>query len=137
MSAHQTNSDRSLAELSRALDDDQFHLQPPEGHSRHELSQLIDPPPDNRPPPPEPAARPQFSLMDLLILMIGVGAGLAGGTWMRSDLFAAVMGLVTLLGLLMVHVYPPETHVGKLVWATIVLAYVTAVLAALFRPAVA
>jgi hypothetical protein len=118
------------------LEDDQFRLRPPEGVSRQELSQLIDPPPTYQPPPPEPAARPQFSILDALIIMVGVAVGLAGGSWMPADHFAAIMGLVTLLGLLTVHLYPPETHLGKLIWATVVLAYMMAVLAALLKPAV-
>jgi hypothetical protein len=35
-----------------------------------------------------------------------------------------------------VHLYPPETRLGKLVWATIVLAYAIAVVTALFKPVV-
>jgi hypothetical protein len=92
-------------------------------------------PPDG-PPRQELAQRPQFSVGDVLIVMIGVAAGLAGGTWMPADIFAAILGLVTLLGLLAVHVHPPRSRLGKLLWATLVLAYVMAVLAALVRPVV-
>jgi len=113
-----------------------FRVLPPEGHSREQLSHLLEPPPTYEPPPAEPAARPQFSVGDLLVVMVGVAVGLAGATWMRPDHFAAIMGLVTLLGLLAVHLYPPESHLGKLLWATIVLAYVMAVLTALLKPAV-
>ncbi len=116
---------------------DDVRLLPPEGRSSEEMAQLLDPPAPFQPPPNEPAARPQFSVGDVLIVMVGVAVGLAGGTWMRPDHFAAIMGLVTLLGLLAVHLYPPETHFGKLIWATIVLAYVMAVLTALLKPAVA
>ncbi len=116
---------------------DDFRLLPPEGHSREEMAELLDPPQPFKPPPPEAAARPQFSVGDVLIVMVGVAVGLAGGTWMRPDHFAAIMGLVTLLGLLAVHLYPPESHLGKLIWATIVLAYLMAVLAALLKPAAA
>jgi hypothetical protein len=116
---------------------DDFRLLPPEGHSREELSQLLEPPPTFQPSPPEIAARPQFTVADVLVVMVGVAVGLAGATWMRPDYFAAVMGLVTLLGLLAVHLWPPESHLGKLIWATIVMAYVMAVLTALLKPAVA
>jgi|GEM_PF-2958606 hypothetical protein len=115
---------------------DDFRLLPPEGHSREELSQLLKPPPTFQ-PPPEIAARPQFTVADVLVVMVGVAVGLAGATWMRPDYFAAVMGLVTLVGLLAVHLWPPESHLGKLIWATIVMAYVMAVLTALLKPAVA
>jgi hypothetical protein len=83
----------------------------------------------------EPASRwPQFSVGDVMILMVGVAGGLAGGTWMPTDVFAAVLGLATLVGLLVVSWRPPETHLGKLIWATLVIAYVMAVFAAVFRP---
>jgi hypothetical protein len=116
---------------------DEFRVLPPEGHSREELSHFLEPPPSFQPPPPEPVARPQFTLGDVLVVMVGVAVGLAGGTWMPADHFAAIMGLVTLLSLLAVHLYPPESHLGKLIWATIVLAYVMAVLTALLKPTVA
>jgi hypothetical protein len=83
--------------------------------------------------PPRPSY-PQFSVADVMILMVGVAAGLAGGSWMPRDLFAAVLGLVTLVGLLVVSWHPPQTHVGRLIWGTLVLAYVIAVAAAVFRP---
>ena len=69
-----------------------------------------------------------------MILMVGVAIGLAGGSWMPTDVFAATLGLLTLVGLLVVSWHPPETHLGKLIWATLVLAYVIAVFAAVFRP---
>jgi hypothetical protein len=78
--------------------------------------------------------RHQFSVRDLMILMIGVALGLAGGSWMPTDVFAASLGLLTLVGLLIVSWHPPRTHLGKLLWATLVLAYVIAVFAAVFRP---
>jgi hypothetical protein len=56
---------------------------------------------------------------------------------MRPDHFAGVMGLVALLGLLVVHLYPPQSHLGNLIWATVVLAYAMALLTALLKPAVA
>jgi hypothetical protein len=114
---------------------DDMRLLPPEGRSREEMAHLLDPPQPFEPPPPAIAVRPQFSVGDVLIVMVGVAVGLAGGTWMRPDHFAAIMGLVTLLGLLAVHLYPPESRLGKLIWATIVLAYVMAVLTALLKPA--
>ena len=93
------------------------------------------PPPKLEPPPPERPGRPQFSVGDVMIVMVGVAVGLAGGTWMPPDIFAAVLGLLTLVGLLLVHLYPPETHLAKLIWASLVLAYVMAVFAALLKPA--
>ena len=85
-------------------------------------------------PLPAPTRRGQFSVGDLLILTVGVAVGLAGGSWMPTDVFAAVLGLCTLLGLLVVSWRPPRSHLGKVLWATLVLAYVIAVFAAVFRP---
>jgi hypothetical protein len=89
-------------------------------------------PPDG--PRQDAARRPQFSVGEILVVMVGVAAGLAGGTWMPADIFAAILGLVTLLGLLAVHLHPPRSRLGKLLWMTLVLAYVMAVLAAIVRP---
>jgi hypothetical protein len=77
--------------------------------------------------------RPQFRISDLLIVMVGAAVGLAGGTWIAADIFAALLGLLTLIGLLIVHLIPPQSHTGKVIWATVVLAYVTAVGAALVK----
>ena len=85
---------------------------------------------------PNPRAdqlRPQFRISDLLIVMVGAAVGLAGGTWIPANIFAALLGLVTLIGLLIVHLIPPRSHTGKVIWATVVLAYVTAVSAALVK----
>ncbi len=118
--------------MSDASNDD-FDVRVPEGPSREELSRRLEPAPGLPPPPVAVAARPQFGVGDLMVVMVGVAAGLAGGTWMPPDLFAAVLGLVTLFGLLAVHLSPPESHLGKLLWGTLVLAYVVAVIAALCR----
>jgi hypothetical protein len=115
-------------------DEGDFVLRPPECPSREELErELADPielpdPLPSRPPPP------QFSLRDVMFLMVGVAGGLAGGTWMPSEVFAAILGLAMLLGLLVVTWHPPETHLGKIIWASLVVAYFSAVLAAIVRP---
>src|SRR4029450_13516711 len=74
---------------------DDFRLLPPEGHSREELSDLLEPRVPYQPPPAPAAARPQFSVGDVLIVMVGVAVGLAGGTWVRAGPFPAAMGLAT------------------------------------------
>jgi hypothetical protein len=119
------------------LHSDEVKLLPPDSPSREELAHRLTPLPEYRPPPPEPTQRPQFSVGDVLVVMVGVAVGLSGGTWIRADTFAAILGLATLLGLLLVHLYPPQSHLGKLIWATMVLAYVMAVAAALLKPAAA
>lgn len=114
-------------------DADDLTLSPPSGLSREEREQRSALP-RSLPEPDPPARRPQFSVADVMVLMVGVAAGLAGGSWMPSDLFAAIVGLATLVGLLVVSWNPPQSHAGKLIWATLVLAYIVAVFAAVFRP---
>jgi len=114
-------------------DDRELVLLPPECPSREQLEQQWRPPlaiePELRSPP-----WPQFSIADLMVLMVGVAVGLSGGSWLPTDVFAAALGIVTLIGLLVVNFHPPETRLAKLLWGTLVLAYVLAVLAALVRP---
>ena len=112
---------------------DQFRLRPPDCPSREDKLHEFEPLPQ-LPAIPVPTAAPfQFTVFDLMIVMIGVAGGLAGGTWMPSDIFAALLGLVTLFGLALVHFFPPESHFARLMWGTLVLAYVIAVGAAIFK----
>jgi hypothetical protein len=78
---------------------------------------------------------PRFSIAFLMFAMVGIGIGLAGGTWMSADLFAAILGLATLCGLLVVHLFPPRKPPGQLIWAALVMGYITAVLTALIKSA--
>ncbi len=114
-------------------DDRELVLLPPDCPSREQLEQQFAPPlrlePEALPP-----RWPQFSIADMMILMVGISIGLSGGSWLPTDVFAAVLGIVTLLGLLVVNYQPPETRLAKLLWGALVLAYVLAVLAALVRP---
>ena len=112
-----------------------FVLQPPNCRSREELERELEGP-VRLPEAPSAAPPWQFSLGDMMILMVGVAGGLAGGSWMPTDLFAAVLGLATLVGLLIGSWRPPESHLGKLIWTSFVVAYFLAVLAAVFRPPV-
>jgi hypothetical protein len=114
-------------------DDDHLVLLPPEGPSREELERQFAAPLRLDPEVLAPKW-PQFSIADMMILMVGVAIGLSGGSWLPTDVFAAALGIVTLAGLLIVNLYPPETRLARLLWGTLVLAYVLAVLAALIRP---
>jgi DNA-binding transcriptional LysR family regulator len=115
-------------------DEGDFVLLPPLCPSREELERELAEPiqlPDPSPPRPPP---PQFSLRDVMLLMVGVAAGLAGGSWMPAKLFAALLGLALLSGLLIVSWRPPETRLGKVIWASFVIAYFMAIAAAVIRP---
>ena len=115
-------------------DSESVVLQPPDCPSHDDWSRHLNRPSEPEPLPPPAPRWPQFSLSDIMILTIGVAAGLAGGSWMPTDVFAAVLGLATLVGLLVVSWQPPETHLGKVIWATMVISYMVAVGAAIFRP---
>lgn len=110
-----------------------FRLRLPDCPSRQEKLQELEPFPPLPAVPVPVAPAFQFSVFDLMIVMVGIAGGLAGGTWMPSDLFAALLGLVTLIGLALIHFIPPESHFARLLWGTLVLSYVVAVGAAIFK----
>ena len=121
-------------ELTPAADDE-FQLRPPDGPGRERIEKFLEPSPlAAMPVDPPPKSEYQFRLTDLLIVTAGVGLGLAGGSWMPRDIFAAILGVVTLIGLMCVHIYPPETRLSKVLWGTLVLSYLISVVAAIFRP---
>jgi hypothetical protein len=110
-----------------------IRLRPTDCPSREEQMREFEPLPP-LPAVPIPATPAfQFTVFDLMIVMVGVAGGLAGGTWMPPDIFAALLGLVTLLGLALLHFVPPESHFARLMWGTLVLAYFVAVGAAVFK----
>jgi len=122
-----------FAPVFERSDDGDFVLLPPDCPSREELErELIGPIQlsDVSPQRPKPT---QFSLLDVMLMVVGMAVGLAGGTWMQSVAFAAILGLVMLCGLLVVTFQPPQTHCGKVIWALLVVAYFSAVLAAVVR----
>lgn len=113
-------------------DEGDLVLRPPESRSREEVERELTGPIE-LPEPPPPPPPPQFSIQDMMLLMAGVAAGLAGGTWMPSQAFAAILGLVTIGGLVIVTFHPPESRLGKIIWASLVVAYFTAIFAAIVR----
>jgi hypothetical protein len=113
--------------------DEEFRLRPSDCPSREEQLLKFEPFPPLPTVPIPTAPTFQFTVFDLMIVMVGVAGGLAGGTWMPSDIFAAILGLVTLLGLALIHFFPPESHFAWLMWRTLILAYLVAVGAALFK----
>jgi hypothetical protein len=122
-----------IAPRFERTDEGDFVLRPPECRSREELERDLIGPIVIAPPPTAPPGL-QYSVADLMILMVGVATGLAGGSWMPTDMFAALAGVATLIGLLIVSWHPPESRLGKVIWTSFVVAYFTAVLAAVLRP---
>jgi hypothetical protein len=115
--------------------DDDFKLRPPDGPGRERIERFLEPSPlAAMPVDPPPKSEYQFRLTDILIVTAGVGLGLAGGSWMPRDIFAAILGVITLIGLMVVHIYPPETRLSKVLWGTLVMSYLISVVAAIFRP---
>lgn len=115
-----------------AADEPLPSLAPPVGLSRAETLQQLEPPPVYRPPkPPEPGFR--FGIADILLFMVGAGVGLAGGSWMQADLYAAILGLLTLLGLIAVHLNPPQSPLLQRLWYFWVAAYLLAVVSAVLK----
>ena len=114
---------------------DEFRLAPPDCPSGDDWQRKLAEPIAIQSPPPPPSELPRFGITDLFVVTAGAAIGLAGGTWMPADFFAAILGLATLFGLLVVHLFPPQTRLGKLLWAALVTGYVTAVLVALIRSA--
>jgi hypothetical protein len=124
-------SDQPYKPIDAAAED--FRLRLPDCPSREEQLREFEPFPPIPAAPVAAAPAFQYSVFDLMIVMVGIAGGLAGGTWMPSDLFAALLGLVTLIGLALIHFIPPESHFARLLWGTLVLSYVVAVGAAIFK----
>ena len=76
--------------------------------------------------PEAPPARFRFSVFDMLVVTFAISVGLAGGKWMPAGVFALLMGVVTVGGLIIVELYPPQSRAGWLAWVAIVLAYLSA-----------
>ena len=76
----------------------------------------------------------QFSLAELMLITTGVALGAAGGRWFPSDVYAALMGLVTVVGLLVVTLHPPQSRWAKIVWGMLIAAYAVAVFVAILKP---
>jgi hypothetical protein len=117
----------------QTTDVNDFVLIPPDCSSRAEVEQRCRLPIKLPERPPVPRPRLQFSIGELMIVMVGLSISLAGGRWMPPDIFAAVLGITTLLGLFFVTWHPPETRAGKLIWTALIIAYLMAVVAAALR----
>ena len=118
--------------VARVIDDTapDLHLRPVECPSRQEFVKQVYPQELSAEPSLAPP-RFRFSVLDLLVVTAAVSVGLAGGKWMPAGVFALFMGVVTLGGLIVVELYPPQSRGGWLAWIGVVLAYLSAWLSAL------
>ena len=85
---------------------------------------------EQTPEKPEPF---RFHIADLLIVSAGVSFGFAGGTWIRSDVFSLILGLIMLAGIVRVSLHPLESHRAAVWWVTLCLSYVASIIAAFVR----
>lgn len=114
-------------------DPEDLSLASPDCPSREAWDRRLASPLKIESPPPPPSEWPRFSIIDLLVVMVGVAIGLAGGTWTRPDFYAGILGLVTLVGLIVVHLLPPRTPLARRLWAAVIGGYIAAVFVALIR----
>ncbi|HUE74075.1 MAG TPA: hypothetical protein VMP01_24555 [Pirellulaceae bacterium] len=120
--------------VARVIDDspEDFQLKPVDCPSRHELAGPTFPLELPSPQPaPDASSRFRFSVLDLLVVTTAISVGLAGGKWIAAEVFALIMGVVTLGGLILVELYPPQSRAGWLAWIALVLVYLSAWLSAL------
>ncbi len=118
--------------VARVIDEsgDELQLRPVECPARHEIAPVVLP--EMLAESETPAAgRVRFSVLDLLIVTAAISIGLAGGKWVPAGFFALFMGVVTVGGLIIVELYPPQSRAGWLAWTALVLAYLSAWLSAL------
>jgi hypothetical protein len=78
--------------------------------------------------------RPQFSLRDLFVLTTIVAIELAGLRWFGARGLAAIAGMAAVGWLIFVTVYH-ATPLFRLVWWSLLVAYLLALLTALVEPA--
>jgi len=113
----------------QAPDGPEFELAPPDGLSECERAIRWSPlPPVVLSPQPE---RFQFSLLTILFLTFFAAIGLAGHNSISPPAFAGTLGLVVLFCLMWSVVQPPKSYYGLLALWGLILAYVSAIVAAL------
>ena len=111
----------------------EFRLLPPEGKTPEEL---LGPAPAVKLPEAEGQIKRspfQFSIGELMLITVGVSLGAAGYHWFPVDIYAAILGLFTLVGLIVVSHNPPESRRAKIIWAMLIVAYAVAVAMAVFK----
>ena len=109
----------------------ELELRPVECPSREEFVQQAFAQEAPAEPVSAPPARFRFTVLDLLVITAALSVGLAGGKWMPAGAFALFMGVVTLGGMIVVELYPPQSRGGWLAWISVVLAYLSAWISAL------
>ena len=75
----------------------------------------------------------QFHIADLMLMTVAVSIGIAGGLWVPGVLFAAVLGVLTLVGMALDMVFEISDRRFNVFWLACIVAYLVASLAATFR----
>jgi len=117
----------------------EFHLAPPEGKSRSDLEwELVEPEVMRQRDDPRQALHVrrgwfQFSLGGMCLLMTALALGMAGASHLSAELFAGVVGGVTVLGLILIHVYQVEGSLRWRLMLSLTALYLGAAIAAAFK----
>jgi hypothetical protein len=118
--------------MESSFQDDEFALKPIENPSREQFERKFEP--ISVEAPTTPAPKPiRFSLSDIMLVMVGVAIGSAGGNWMPAEAFAGWMGIAAIAAVILVQHYPPASHLARVCWLAMGLAYVIALALAIFR----
>ena len=117
-----------------------YRVLPPEGPSREDLERASPITPiapvwreADEPVKKRGIPRMQFSLVELLAVFTLLATGMSAATWLPLDVFAGVMGAVTLLCFVTFWIRPPQSRFAYLFWGTMGALYVGASAAAVVR----
>jgi hypothetical protein len=116
-----------------SFQNDEFALRPIETPSREQFERKLEPISVDASPPVSAAKPIRFSLSDIMLVMVGVAIGSAGGNWVPAHVFAGFMGVAAIAAVLLVQYYPPESHFARVSWFAFGLAYAVALGVALHR----
>ena len=113
-------------------------LAPADGKSRHELeSEQLDPAVlelAKAALQPEGGARLQFTLGQLMILMVFAGLGLAGARLLPRGTFAGIAGLLALTGLVISQLMTTRHRLFDFAWFSLIVMYLLAAMSSVILP---
>lgn len=80
-----------------------------------------------------PVERFRFHIADVMTVVTGISIAFAGGTWIRSEIFALILGLLVLVGIAVTSFHPLESRRQSVLWLTLILSYISSTIAAFVR----